>query len=190
MCGLQSMDLALKINKDGYLRLTKDYLNNHTTTELIKKLTAIGNLEQFQNDSDKKQYLEALNLSKLPKLEALDISNTNLGGMSIDKLQALGLSLSKLTQLRILDISNNNLGGMSIEQLQALGLSNLTHLHSLNLSYNYLGSMSLEKLKALDLDKLTKLKALDLSWNNLNGMKLEQFKEFGRNNLPNCVMTY
>ncbi|TYH93273.1 hypothetical protein ES332_A13G242500v1 [Gossypium tomentosum] len=95
-------------------------------------------------------------LSKLNKLEILDLSNNILLGNNIL------LHLAEFTSLKILFLKNCGLEG-SIDILELDNLKNLKEL--------YLNDNKIESLQSKRELRLTKLEVLDLSYNNFNSSK-------------------
>lgn len=128
-------------------------------------------------------------LRKLPNLEYLDLSNTQVSGAELEKIRTLGnlyfLFLSNtsvsdadaehlqgLTNLGILDLTNTQITSTGMQHLKGL-----IHLKSLELSGTGVTDAGLEHLK-----RLKNLKALYLADTKVTDVGVDELQAL----LPNC----
>ncbi len=88
--------------------------------------------------------LRKLNISNIPLLRSVSVSNNNLSEIIVNNVP----------NLKIFDANNNNITNINIENVPLLGRISLVN----------------NKLEKVNLDNLPSLEELDLSNNNLNGM--------------------
>jgi uncharacterized protein YjbI with pentapeptide repeats len=156
--------------------------NNHIFTGFLDYLSQLINLNELiisNNELDKWEKVELeYSLSKMPEIISLNISNTNLKNINLSKmpkLQKLDVSKIKnihysiftsLTQLTTLNLSYINIKIVKISPI----LSCMTSLISLNLSYNQITSNDLLQLLPM-FYRMKELTILDISYNSLRTRK-------------------
>ena len=156
--------------------------NNHIFTGFLDYLSQLINLNELiisNNELDKWEKVELeYSLSKMPEITSLNISNTNLKNINLSrmpKLQKLDVSKIKniqysiftsLTQLTSLNLSYINIKIVKISPI----LSCMTNLISLNLSYNQITSNDLLQLLPV-FYRMKDLTTLELAYNHLRPRK-------------------